>query len=187
MNTSKYPTGGRYFSSAFNLEKASPDFAYLYDSTAVWNADNGDLKTGAWRPITRNDLQSNITATGLQVIIGPNIAVTGVTNVNITNTVIPITGTVGINSSIVPISGVVSPISGSFGTSFTTVTAGQAQIPVGTKSWSINAISGNIWVDGSRLIASSVIDGGGYDGRSTLRTAINVGTTGGYAFVTWET
>lgn len=187
MNTSKYPTGGRYFSSAFNLEKACPDFSYLYDSTTVWNADNGNLKTGAWRPITRNDLQSNITATGLQVIIGPNIAITGVANVSITNSVIPVTGTVGINSPIVPISGSVSPVSGAYGVSFTTVTAGQAQIPVGAKSWSINAVSGNIFIDGSLLIASREVAGGGYDGRSTLRTAINVGTTGGYAFVKWET
>ena len=68
----------------------------------------------------------------------------------------------------------------------TTITSGQAQIPVGTKSWYVSAVSGNVWLDGIRLLTSTQIDGGGYDGRTNLETAINVGTTGGYALVKWD-
>ena len=73
-----------------------------------------------------------------------------------------------------------------YGAFFSGITAGQVEIPVGTKSWSVYATGGNAWIDGTRIIPSVEVNGGGYDGRANLDVAINVGITGGYLFVRWE-
>jgi hypothetical protein len=57
---------------------------------------------------------------------------------------------------------------------------------VGVKQWTIAVESGSAYMNGILLNTSTIIDGGGYDGRFILGTAINVGCTGGRTLVFHE-
>lgn len=69
---------------------------------------------------------------------------------------------------------------------FTGITSGQYQIPAGAIDWTISAISGGVIVNGAVLPNSNSVRGSAHDIRNRLTAAINVGCTGGYAFVAWN-
>lgn len=70
--------------------------------------------------------------------------------------------------------------------SFTGITSGQFQIPVGVNNWQVIAFSGAGFLNGARLLANVAAEGGPYDIRHPLDTAINVGCTGGYLYAHWS-
>lgn len=75
-----------------------------------------------------------------------------------------------------------------YASSFSVFTGGVIQIPPGTKSWSIGVVSGNIFINGAGPLTGPVsINGGGYNGRTTLGSAITVsGSIGAKALLLWE-
>lgn len=128
-----------------------------------------NLSSAAW-------VTGQIQLTGIVPVSITNtapIAFSGAVQSTITNGVLPVTGNVIINS------GTYAPVI----TGFTTQ---QYQIPVGTRQWSIAVESGSAYVNGVQINASTTLNGGGFDGRFTLSTAINVGTTGGRVLVITE-
>lgn len=142
--------------------------SYVWSETVVVTGNQG-YYTGAWIPALAGpdgSLNVNINS-------GVNIAFSG-SNFSISNVAVT-GGNITINS-------------GSYAPSFSIITSSQTQIPVGAKSWSISVVSGSAYVNGTGPISAYTnINGGGYDGRFTLNTAINVGTTGGNVLIAYET
>lgn len=68
----------------------------------------------------------------------------------------------------------------------TGITSGQFLIPAGARSFTISSISGAAYVNGIAVPSSRDLQGGGYDGQWLLKTGINVGCTGGYTVISWE-
>ena len=119
-----------------------------------------DVSSGVFRPAYTTDFAANVSISGLGVTVGA-VAITGNPSVTIN--------------------------SGSFGFSGNVITSSQAQIPVGARSYFIAVLSGNAWINGvGPYISPFTVGGGGYDGRWTLNTAINVGITGGFVNYGYE-
>lgn len=116
---------------------------------------------------------ANIAVTGGSIsIVGP-LTLTGTLTNSVTGTV-NTTGTVTAN-----VTGVVTIDSGSFALTINMITGSQVQIPVGVRAYSISVISGSAFINGNGPFFSMyTLNGGGYDGRWTLNTAINIGCTG---------
>jgi hypothetical protein len=90
------------------------------------------------------------------------------------------------------ISGNVTIVPGTYSPGLSIITGGQMQIPAGAKSASIAIISGAAYINGSGAFpAGLTLSFGGYDGRLSLASAINVGATGSAAspsqlIISWE-
>lgn len=110
MNTKDYPSGYRYFSKLYNIEKGAPSFNHLYDPSLTWSSNN-QVFTGGFRPIFPTDLAANISLSGVSLSIGAvavtggQIAISNTPNVNIVNSVVPVSGNTTIINSVVPVSG----------------------------------------------------------------------------------
>ena len=188
-----FPSGYRSFSTSFNDNKSQPVFNYVEDPNWVWTDNAGNLNTGAWRPLFPTDFNANIDITGLTVSVGavavtgaPVVTLTGVQNVNVTNPVLAVSGNLSASISSVGITGNVVANSGTFSPTFTGITSGQIQVPVGVKAYSIYVESGSSYVNGFLWNAGTNYGGGGYSNNYSLSTAINVGCTGGRVLVNWE-
>lgn len=93
MATITPDTGARYFSKIFGDNHAQPTFGYLWDSGVVWRNLNGQLITGAARPIVPADLAStsSISVSGLSLTVGA-VAVTGNPQVTVSNAILATSG-----------------------------------------------------------------------------------------------
>lgn len=59
-------SGARFFTSLYGTQHGAPAFQYLWDDSVVWTDTNGNLRTGAQRPVTPGDF-ANITLSGVTV------------------------------------------------------------------------------------------------------------------------
>lgn len=160
---------------------------YIFDSNAV---NTGCLPplTGVWRPIVPTDFASTI-----------SVAITGNPSMTVSNMPYEIgisgavnaTGILGISGDVnmvgqVGISGKVDILGSTYTSYLSGITSGSTIIPTGSKSWSIAVESGSCYFNQTLLNAGTSLNGGGYDGRYTLGTAISVGCTGGRTIVMWD-
>ena len=173
----------RLWSSAPNDNRTAPSLPYIYDPNAVNNGVVPPI-TGNWRPYCTTDIGS-VSISGLSIT---SVAVTG-GSIAISNPVLAVTGALSASINAVAVTGNpnVTIDTGSFLPSFSAITNGQMQIPVGARQYSVAVESGSAYINGMLINAQTIINGGGYDGRRTLSSAINVGCTGGRIIVTYET
>lgn len=126
---------------------------------------------GGYVGLTGQSISVMANITGQPIVV--SAVVTGSPNVTNNGGFVGITGNVLINS-------------GTFAANFGTVTAGQAQIAAGSRSYTINAVSGNAWINGvGPFISPITVKGGSYTNLTTSN-AINFGTTGGYIVYSYE-
>ena len=173
---------------------------YIFDSNAV---NTGCLPplTGVWRPIVPTDFASTISVSGsgFQVNVPSSVAITGNPSMTVSNMPYEIgisgavnaTGILGISGDVnmvgqVGISGKVDILGSTYTSYLSGITSGSTIIPTGSKSWSIAVESGSCYFNQTLLNAGTSLNGGGYDGRYTLGTAISVGCTGGRTIVMWD-
>jgi len=129
-----------------------------------------------------------LAVSGNATLLNALLATSG--NSTITNPVLAVSGnTTVVNTAPLPFSGIatVLPLTGGFSPVFTGITGGQIQIPLGVKSYTVSAISGNVWVQDILLVQGTSVNGGRYGGGFLSNYALNVGCTGGYALIYWET
>ena len=109
---------------------------------------------------------------------GGFFGITGSPTVNVVN-----------SGSVLNISGIVTApyLTGIFSPVFTGITGSQIQIPAGVKSYSVFVLSGSAFVQGTLLPTTSLVKGGRYGGGFLSSYALNVGCTGGFTVITWET
>lgn len=134
QNSGDQPTN-RYFSAAYNIQKAAPNFPYIYDANAVITFANGASKTGNWRPYSTADISNTqLSVSGLNLSVGA-VSITGNPGVRLVNN---ITGSVSISNPVVPVS-LTNPVTGSVSVNggFLGVT-GQVTIAGGTSNGSVN-------------------------------------------------
>lgn len=172
---------------------------YIWDENAVISGNNPPL-TGAWRALNVDDFGFNINVTGgLVVNTNPSVAVTGNPSMTVSNMpyeigitgIINASGILGISGDVnmvgqVGVSGKVDILGSTYTSYLSGITSGTAIIPTGSKSWSIAVESGSCFFNSTQLNVGTALNGGGYDGRYTLGTAISIGCTGGRAIVMWE-
>lgn len=173
---------------------------YIWDENAVITG-NFPYTTGCYRALNPTDFAAtiNISGSGFQVNAPSSVAVTGNPSVTVSNIPYQIgisgdintTGTLAANGSLslegsVGISGKVDVLGSTYTSNLTGVTSGLFSIPTGTKSWSIAVESGSCYFNQTLLNEGTNINGGGYDGRYTLSSSINIGCTGGRTIVMWE-
>lgn len=173
---------------------------YIWDSNAVITG-NVPFTTGAYRPLVPTDFAStiNISGSGFQVNVPSSFALTGNPDVRVSNMPYEIgitgdinaTGIMGITGDVnlvgqVGISGKVDILGSTYTSYLSGITSGSTIIPTGSKSWSIAVESGSCYFNQTLLNAGTSLNGGGYDGRYTLGTAISVGCTGGRTIVMWD-
>ncbi len=150
----------KYFSKVINSPHSAPSFTYLYDPNAVITG-NSPPQTGAFRAASVSDFAANISVSGLNLTVGA-VSITG--------------------------SPIVTIATSTYGPSFNIVTAGQITIPQNSKSYSVSVISGQAYINGTGPFDAGVsLNGGGYDGKVLLASAVVVGGTGGKIIVYYET
>ncbi len=186
----------RYYTSPPSTHNISAQ--YIFDASAV-NTGATPPTTGVWRAATPEDFSSSISVSGgLSMTVGA-VAITGNPQVQVSNIPYQIgisgdintTGTLCASGSLslegsVGISGKVDVLGSTYTSNLTGVTSGLFSIPTGTKSWSIAVESGSCYFNQTLLNEGTNINGGGYDGRYTLSSSINIGCTGGRTIVMWE-
>ena len=188
----------RYYSAPPSTHNVAAQ--YIFDANAV---NTGCLPplTGVWRPIVPTDFAStiNVSGSGFQVNAPSSVAITGNPSVTVSNQIyqVGISGNVGATGSLaavgsftlngdVGITGDVSIAGSTYKPFVSGITSGTINIPKGSISWSVAVESGSCYFNQTLLNAGTSLNGGGYDGRYTLRTAISVGCTGGRTIVMWE-
>lgn len=172
---------------------------YIWDGNAVITGSNPTI-TGVWRPVLSTDLAANINVTGgLTVQTNPSVAITGNPSVYVSNMPYKIgitgdinaTGVMGITGDVnlvgqVGISGSVVVAGSTYQSLVSGLTNGTIIIPTGSKSWSVAVKSGSCYFNQTLLNEGTSLNGGGFDGRYTLNSAISIGCTGGRTIVMWE-
>lgn len=173
---------------------------YIWDAYAVITG-NQPPTSGAYRPLVPTDFAStiNVSGSGFQVNVPSSVAVTGNPSVTISNPSyqVGITGNVASTGTLaavgtftldgsVGISGKVDILGSTYTSYLSGITSGTTIIPTGSKSWSIAVESGSCYFNSTQLNVGTALNGGGYDGRYTLGTAISIGCTGGRTIVMWE-
>lgn len=172
LNNAKDP----YITETTNIAKAAPGFLYTFDSGIV-TSQGGRYITGAWRAVTPEDLGTSI----------GTVNVSGIDSLIVDLDDVEALAQSG-NQFLASISGGIQSLvsGGLYAPTFLAITSGQAQIPTGVKSWSVGIESGTAFLNGVAMNAQMAINGGDYDGRYRLGTAINVGITGGRVVLTYE-
>jgi len=188
----------RYYSAPPSTHNIAAQ--YIFDSNAV-NTGAQPPTTGNWRPIVPTDFAAtiNVSGSGFQVNVPSSVAITGNPPVTISNMpyeigitgIINASGILGISGDVnmvgqVGVSGKVDILGSTYTSYLSGITSGTAIIPTGSKSWSIAVESGSCFFNSTQLNVGTALNGGGYDGRYTLGTAISIGCTGGRTIVMWE-
>lgn len=178
---------------------------YLFDpALVVYDLyTNIPQTTGGFRPIATTDMgATNLNVSGLNLTVGavtltgtnpvqvsnfpstfnvqvtgsPTVTVGGVANVSVTNASLSVIASV--NNSVLATSGVATLATGSYTTTFTTVTGSQTVIAPGYRSWSASVLSGSAYVCGAGPFpAGASLGGGGYP-QLYGSTPIVIGGTG---------
>jgi hypothetical protein len=181
----------RFYTATFNGGKAAPHFPYIYDPNAIISGGGvgNPLSTGAWRPWqTTDNGATNLTVSGgINVgnvaVTGGVIGIIGTPPITVANSVLAISGNTVNNGGFVS----VSNATGGYSPVFTGLSSGQIQIPQGVKAYSITVASGSAYLQSTYLPFGTSVGGGQYGGGFLSNFALNVGCTGGYTLVTWET
>lgn len=188
----------RYYSAPPSTHNIAAQ--YIFDANAV-NTGALPPTTGNWRALVPTDFAStiNVSGSGFQVNVPSSVAITGNPSVNISNQIYQIgitgdvnaTGILGIAGDVnmigqVGVSGKVDILGSTYQSFVSGITSDTIVIPTGSKSWSIAVESGSCYLNNTLLNQGTSLNGGGFDGRYMLNSAISVGCTGGRTIVMWE-
>lgn len=164
MNTSTFPSGFRYFSSAINLNKSTPAFNYSWNPTLTFNNGGVTPATGGWMP-SQLDASGNL-----------KVAVVGAV----------FSGTLQVDTN--DLESIATSGIRSVTNNFSIITGSQLVIPVGSRSWSIGVISGEyLYINGTGAFPVGV----SFSSTNYNANAIVLGGTGNStapfkAVVQWE-
>lgn len=167
-NLSNFPSGYRVYSQPFNTSNGTTAFNQLYDANWVWSNGAASV-TGAWRPFFPSDFASNISISGVEIVVG-NVGITGavaIASFPSTGASAAVTGTVALSQA-------------TFTPTFGFATGSQVVIPAGARAYSVWIESGSASIGGTVYNVGTSIAGGGYP-NFTLSASLGVGCTGSAA------